>query len=272
MTPNAAGLPRVRRGLVALGTLALLYGLVAELGHHALPHRIVIAVHELEVDLLPPFSSLADELGFLVQAGLLQGSILVSGRRVLLGLVLGAGVGLPLGFAMAWARTVEALAEPWVVFFRFTPALALLPLYALWFGFGELSRVLLIATGAAVVMLQGAFDGVRAVPRVYLDAGAALGAPRRLLASRILLPASLPHVLASIRIAVALAWVAMVFAELLEPTMPSLGYLLVLSSAYPRVSTTLLALLTIGVLVLLSDALVLVLYGRATRWMRRRDG
>jgi sulfonate transport system permease protein len=232
---------------------------------------VFIAPHEIEgVELLPTYSSLAEEATFLVQAGILQGGVAVSTSRVLIGLLLGSTVGIALGLAMGWAAGLEYVLEPWVVLLRFTPALALLPLYVLWFGLGEVSKVGLIATSVAVVTLQGAYQGVRGIPRVYWDSAASLAAPRCLLVRRVILPAALPQILASLRIAIALAWVTVVVAELIKPTMPSLGYLLALAGAYPRVPTIMIALAAIALLVLISDGLTLVAYRWATRWVRRR--
>ena len=262
---------RFARGAIALAILALLYGIAAEAGSRVLPRRMWITVHYVEdVELIPRYASLAEEAVFLVRSGILQGGVVVSGLRVVSGILLGALVGVPLGAAMAWATRFGYLVEPWVVLFRFTPALALLPLYVLWLGLGEASKILLIATGVAIVTLHGAFEGVRGVPRIHLDAAVALGASRRDVLRRIVLPAALPHGVASLRIATALAWVTIVVAELIKPTMPSLGYLLALSGAYPRVPAIVVVLGTIGVLVLASDALAVAAYHRATRWMRRR--
>jgi ABC-type nitrate/sulfonate/bicarbonate transport system permease component len=121
-----------------------------------------------------------------------------------------------------------------------------------------------------VVTLQGAFQGVRGIPRVYWEAAAALSAPRNLVLRRIVLPAAMPQILASVRIAIALAWMTVVAAELIKPSMPSLGYLLALAGAYPRVPTIIIALGTIALLVLVSDGLTLAAYRWTTRWMRRR--
>ena len=89
---------------------------------------------------------------------------------------------------------------------------------------------------------------------------------------RIVLPAALQRIVSSLRIAIMLAWVTVVVAELIQPTMPSLGYLLALAGAYPRVPTIVVALGAIAILVLVSDALVLAGYRRATRWMKRQHG
>ena len=75
---------------------------------------------------------------------------------------------------------------------------------------------------------------------------------------------------ASLRIAIALGWVTIIAAELIKPSMPSLGYLLALAGAYPRVPTIVIALAAIALLVLVSDGLTLAAYRRATHWMRRR--
>lgn len=261
---------KARRAVVALLALAVLYGIASEIGRGRLPDRIWMGAHYVDnIQLLPTWRSLAEEGAFLVESEILTGSIAVSTRRVAIGLVLGAAVGILLGLLTGWALRAEVLADPWLTFFRFTPALALLPLYVVWFGYGETSKVFLIATNVAVITLLGAHQGVRGVPRVYLDAAASLGAGSWLRFRKIILPAAFPSISASVRIAAGLAWVTIVVAELIDPRMPSLGYLLALSGAYPRVPTMLIAIATVGALVLAFDVLLLLLHTRATRWMGR---
>jgi ABC-type nitrate/sulfonate/bicarbonate transport system permease component len=261
---------RIKRALLALGGVAVLYGVAAEIGRAWLPHRIWLGVHYIDdVELLPPYRSLADEAAFLFQSGILPSSIAVSGGRVLIGFLLGSVVGIMVGLATGRAARVEYLADPWVTLLRFTPALALLPLYVIWFGYGEASKVLLIATNVGVIALLGAHQGVRSVPKVYLDAAASLGASPRLVFHKIVLPAAFPQIFASLRIALGLAWVTIVVAELIDARMPSLGYLLTLAGAYPRVPTMMIGIATIGALVLAFDMLALFLHAKVTRWMRR---
>jgi ABC-type nitrate/sulfonate/bicarbonate transport system permease component len=83
------------------------------------------------------------------------------------------------------------------------------------------------------------------------------------------LPAALPHIFSSLRIGLGLAWVTIVVAELIDARMPSLGYLLTLAGAYPRVPTMVVGIATIGALVLACDLVALWLHARVTRWMRR---
>ena len=250
--------------------LAILYGIASEIGRDRLPNRIWMGSHYVEnVQLLPTWRSLAEEGTFLVQSDILASSIAVSATRVLFGIVLGSLVGIAMGLATGWMTRLDSLADPWVTLFRFTPALALLPLYVVWFGYGETPKVLLIATSVAVVTLLGAHLGVRRVPRVYLDAAQSLGASASLVFRKVVLPLAFPAIFAAVRVAVGLAWVTIVVAELIDPRMPSLGYLLALSGAYPRVPAMLIGIATIGALVLVFDLLALLLNARVTRWMRR---
>ena len=83
------------------------------------------------------------------------------------------------------------------------------------------------------------------------------------------LPAAFPSIFASVRIAAGLAWVTIVVAELIDARMPSLGYLLALAGAYPRVPQMLIGIATVGALVFVFDLAALLLHARATRWMER---
>ena len=261
---------RARRAVVALVVVAALYGIAAEVGHGRLPDRIWLGAHYVEnVQLLPTWRSLAEEGTFLLESKILVDSIAVSTRRVSIGLVLGSIAGILLGLLTGSATRLESLADPWLTFFRFTPALALLPLYVVWFGYGESSKVLLIATNVAVITLLGAHQGVRSVPKVYLDAAASLGAGSWLRFRRVILPAAVPSIFTSVRVAAGLAWVTIVVAELIDAKMPSLGYLLTLAGAYPRVPNMLIGLATVGALVLVFDLLTLLLHAWGTRWMER---
>jgi len=261
---------KARRAVIALVALTAVYVLAAEIGHGRLPERLWLGAHYVDnVKLLPTWRQLTEEGAFLIESNILVDSVVVSTRRVTLGLLLGSVAGILLGLLTGAASRLEALADPWVAFFRFTPALALLPLFVVWFGYGESSKILLIAANVAVVTFLGAHQGVRGVSRVYLDAAASLGAEGWLRFRKVFLPAAFPSIFSSLRVAAGLAWVTIVVAELVNAQMPSLGYLLALSGAYPRTPTMMIALATIGALVLVFDLLALLLYAWGTRWMER---
>jgi NitT/TauT family transport system permease protein len=258
----------VRRAIISLWLVGALYGLAAELGSAFLPRRLRVGAHDLEHGaLLPTLTALGEELVSLVQSGLLPAGAAASASRVLAGFLLGAAAGIPLGFAMARRPWLGHTLAPWVALLRYTPAIALLPLLVLWLGAGEAATILLIAAAVAVVTREGAAAGVNGVAPVHLDVAAALGASQALVWRRVVLPAALPRLLASVRVAVGLAWVTAVAAELITLQTPSLGSLLAISGAGVRVPTILVALATVGLLALGSDALARAAYRRGTRWM-----
>ena len=261
----------IKRAVLAFVVVAILYGIAAQVGGAYLPRRVWWIAHHVDnVELLPTYASLADETVFLVQSGTLPRGVVVSTGRVVAGLLVGVVVGVAAGLSMAWMTHVDDILTPWVTLVRYTPALALRPLYVLWFGLGETSRVLLVATAVSPVMVLGVYQGVRTLPRVYLDAATLMGAPGPMILARVVLPGAFPYILTSFRIAVGLAWVTIVAAELVAPTIPSLGYLLAVAAAFPRVPTIIVGVATIGGLVLLSDAITLGFYRAATQWMPRR--
>lgn len=261
----------VKRAVLAFAVLAIVYGLTAQIGGQYLPRRVWwIAHHVDDVELLPTYASLVEETSFLIRSGVLPQGVVVSTGRVMTGLLIGVVIGMAGGLAMAWRSRVDDVLSPWVALARYTPALAVLPLYVLWFGTGEISKMLLVATAVSPVMLLGVYQAARSIPRVYLDTATLLGASGGMILRRVVLPGALPAMVASFRIAVGLAWATIVAAELVSPTIPSLGYLLAVAAAFPRVPTIVVGIATIGGLVLLSDAATLGIYRASSRWMPRR--
>lgn len=250
--------PRARRGLLGLLAVAALYGLLSSPSLRFLPVQ----------QFFPSYGSLLASYVHLIKTGSLLQGIASSLERMLQGYALGASVGIVVGLAMGWARRCEYLLDPLVQFVKFTPALAWLPLYILWFGMGQASMVMLIATGVAVVTLTSAYHGVRDIPQVHLRAARMLGAGRGLILRRVVLPAALPHCFDGLRVAIAVSWAIIVAAELIGA--PSgLGILLVSAREYLNVALVLVVIAHIGLLAFVMDLLGKAVHARATHWMKR---
>jgi ABC-type nitrate/sulfonate/bicarbonate transport system permease component len=251
---------RTRRAAVSLLILVLGYGLLS---------APALRVWRFQA-FLPSYGALVASYGFLVTSGALWQGVLASLERILMGYALGAVMGIVVGSAMGGIRQCDAILEPLVQVVRFTPALAWLPLYMIWFGTGQTSMIMLIATGVSVVTLTATYHGVRDVPDVYLKAARVLGAGRLFRWRRVVLPAALPQVFDGLRVAIAVAWAIIVAAELIGA--PSgLGALLVNAREYLNIPLVLVVIAHIGVLASLMDLLGRRLHRRATAWMRRRE-
>jgi len=182
--------------------LALLWEAVARLG-------IVSAAD------LPPLSSVIVAWIGMIQNGELLTNGAASLYRAGAGLLLAIAVGGGLGVAMAWWRPVNAILSPIVEAFYPLPKSALIPVTALWLGFGDASKILLIFLGCMIPVTIGAFNGARGCDRALIWSARSMGASRLRVLSDIVLPSALPEMLNGIRTALALSFVLLVSAELI---------------------------------------------------------
>ena len=135
--------------------------------------------------------------------------------RLTIGYAAGAGVGIALGAAMGASRQAEAYLMPSFMILRQLPTIALIPAFILLFGVGETVKIVLVAKATALPVALGTFQGVRGIPRGYLDVARVfrIGPVERLF--RVILPAILPALFQGLRTSLSHAWVILVAAELL---------------------------------------------------------
>lgn len=171
---------------------------------------------------------------------------LVTGATAVLGLVGGVVVGLTLAFGMTVSRTVEATVSPFVVGLRIAPMVAIAPLLFLWFGRGIPSRALLVTTLTLFPVTIASVNGLRAVPREYLDLGRSVAAPSWQRFLRIRVPAAAPSVFAGIKLAAALSVIGAVVSEFVALT-AGLGYRVVITSTSLETAETYATLLVLTV-------------------------
>ena len=157
-----------------------------------------------------------DHVGNLVGQGVtLQGALLASTLRVLFGVVVGGALGIILGVAMGWNRTVGEYLHPIYILVRAVPPVALITYVMLWLGHGEAHRLLPIAYAVLAPAVNPAGHATREGPGVWRRAARALGAPPTLLVRRVLVPAITPSVLSGLRYALVIAWMTTVGVEML---------------------------------------------------------
>ena len=150
----------------------------------------------------------------LVRSGDLALAIWISIRRVLLGFLIALAVGVPLGLSMGMSPWLERNADPVVQTFRMIAPVALVPLAIVWFGPRGTAAVFIVAYGALFPIVLNTIAGVKEVDRLLVKAARTMGIKGRQLLRTVLLPGALPSVYVGIRIAMGLAWGAIVAAEL----------------------------------------------------------
>ena len=163
--------------------------------------------------ILPPFSdavkgwwALATDGGLFVQAA-------SSLKRAAAGLALAIVFGTTAGILMAWNGTLRVFLNPLIQMFYPMPKSALIPVMILWFGLGDMSKVVLIFLGCLLPIVVSSFNGARGVEDVLIWSARSLGASRRQVLWQIIVPAAMPEILTGIRTALAISFVLLVSSE-----------------------------------------------------------
>ncbi|HEX6082528.1 MAG TPA: ABC transporter permease, partial [Methylomirabilota bacterium] len=161
----------------------------------------------------------------MTRSGELPWAVLVSLNRVAQGFVYGAVLGVLLGLIAGSVRWVEDLLDPWVAAAYPIPKSALFPLFLLWFGLGNSSKIITIAVGVLFLVLVNTMTGVRAINPVLLKAARDLGASRLQVFVKVTLPGALPNIFTGLRLGAGMALI-LVFITEIEATKAGLGFLL----------------------------------------------
>lgn len=204
--------------------------------------------------LFPPPTETLHALQELLDSGELVNGIAISLRRALFGFVIGSLLGVLVGLLTGQIAAIQYLTDPLLHGFRSIPAIALVPLSLLWFGIGEASKVALIAWGAFYPVWLNTYTGVRNVPEALHRSAASLGARPYQAMFLVVLPASLPFILAGLRQAVGIALIVLVAAELAGAS-SGVGYLIATSHQLFRVDIMFVGIATLGFLGFVVDRL-----------------
>jgi len=197
----------------------------------------------------------------------LQHHLASSFGRFGMGFGLAAAIGIPLGLLLGWFRWLDFIVTPVFDALRFVAPIAWVPFAALWFGTGIGGPVLVIFTGAFPPCVINAYRGARFVEPHLIEAARTLGAGNWQVITEVLLPASVPSIVAGLRVSAGLAWQSLVGAELIVAS-SGIGYLLVKGQASISTSIVMSGMIAIGIVGFAIDALLQAAEAR----IRRRRG
>lgn len=195
----------------------------------------------------------------------LYGHIAASLGRALPGFLIGALAGTTLGLVAGVRRGFDETVSPLVFLSYPVPKIVLLPLFMLWFGIGDLSKILIIALACFYPMYINAYYGARATPRILVWSARNMGASRVQIFRRVVLPAALPYLFAGMRVALALSFIVMFAAEMINAR-SGLGHLIRDAESSLRFDLMYVALLSIAVLGYAGDRLLRFARSRALAW------
>jgi len=192
--------------------------------------------------------------------------ILNSVYRVMMGFIIAAIIGVPIGLIMGTFKVAEAFTEPLVGFVRYMPASAFIPLFILWLGIGDIEKIAIIFVGSFFQLVLMVAVVAKNVHKDMLETAYTLGAKRFQVIRKVLLPASLPGIVDTLRIIVGWAWTYIIVAELVASA-SGIGYMIISSQRMLRTGNIIFGILTIGMLGLLTDFFSKWLYNKLFPWV-----
>lgn len=214
---------------------------------------------------LPPFS----EVVYATWKALLSGELLehigVSMVRALTGFTLAVLVGVPLGLLMGWFKKWEDFCSPLISLAYPIPKIGLIPLFILWLGIGNSSKVAVIFTACIFSVILNTYTGVKGTPRHLVWSALSMGASSREVLLKVVLPHSLPYIFAGLRLAMGIAWILLFAAEMVAAR-SGLGFLILYAERMLQTEVVFMALLTIAFFGFIFDRLILVGSRKACDW------
>ncbi|WP_175640491.1 ABC transporter permease [Metabacillus schmidteae] len=221
--------------------------------------------------LLPRPSSIFMTFIDLIMTGDLITHFQISLLRAIGGFLLGGILGLLLGLAVGFNQSVEQTVDPTLQMLRTIPTLAVIPLFILWFGFGEVSKILLIAKGAFFPLYVNTFLGIRGVDSKLFSVAKVLEFSRWKQITLLILPAALPNILLGLRLSLGVSWLALVAAELMGSSQ-GVGYLIMDARQFSQTSIVFVGIIIFAVFGKVSDSFVRIFEHRLLKWQDNFQG
>jgi ABC-type nitrate/sulfonate/bicarbonate transport system permease component len=193
-------------------------------------------------------------LAELTASGVLPHAIAISYFRILLGWAIGCAVAVPLAIVAGRITLVRQMVEPFFNFFRFIPPIAFLGVAILWFGIGEESKVAIIIYTSLFTVFMNTMAGAASVDESPSRAALCLGATRRQVLLRVVLPATVPAILVGMRIGMGFSFMTVVAAEMIAAN-EGVGFLIYNARLFLKTANAFAGILTLGAMGLLADML-----------------
>ncbi|HSC80819.1 MAG TPA: taurine ABC transporter permease TauC [Chitinolyticbacter sp.] len=218
---------------------------------------------------LPPPQAVLAKLWLTTTQGYMDATLWqhlgASAFRIVSALIAAVLFAVPVGIAIGLSRTARGMLDPLIEFYRPIPPLAYLPLIVIWFGIGELSKVLLIYLAIFAPIAIATASGVRGVHEARLRAAQSLGASRWQLIRHVILPSALPDILTGVRIGLGTGWSTLVAAELVAATR-GLGFMVQSAAQFLVTDVVVLGIIVIAVIAFALELGLRALQRRLTPW------
>lgn len=214
---------------------------------------------------IPTPSDIAVRFWQMVISGELASHVSVTLYRVLVGFLLGTAPGIAVGLLMAMFRPVRIFFDPLIATLFPIPKIALMPLLLLAFGFGDASKIALVAIAVFFPVIVNTYVGAANIEKIYWDVAKSYGASQFIIFRRVVFFGALPMIFAGLRIALAVSFIVLVAAEFVA-TKAGIGYLIWNSWELLQVDVMFVGIVTVGILGLIATAILQEIERKVIPW------
>ncbi|MBI2756068.1 MAG: ABC transporter permease [Chloroflexi bacterium] len=200
-----------------------------------------------------------------VQNPRLWSDLQISGTELVVGYVAAAAIGVPLGILVGWYRKLNYFVDPWLNFMNALPRVAMMPLIVLWVGIGIWSKIVVVFLGVFFTVVINSLYGVRTVDRRLLDVSSSFKASQWRVFTTVVLPGSVPFILAGLRLGIGRGLIGVLVGELYSSN-AGIGYMITVSSQTLQTSRLLFGVLLLTLMGVIGVELVRLLEKRVERW------
>ena len=198
----------------------------------------------------------------------LYGHIGASLARALPGFAIGAAAGIALGLTAGVARAFDRMLSPLIFLTYPVPKIVMLPLFMLWFGIGDFSKILIIALACFYPTFINAYYGAKSTPTILVWSGLNMGARKWRIFLKVVVPSALPLIFAGMRVSLALSFIVMFATEMINAR-SGLGHLIRIAEYSLRFDLMYVSLLSIAILGYLGDQLLRLSRQRVLAWQEQ---
>lgn len=201
----------------------------------------------------------------ITDSGKLQKHLIASIGRVLKGFALGGILGIILGIFMGLSKFLHRFLGSLVNLLRPIPMIAWIPIFILWFGIGETTKISLIALGTFWPVLLNTISGIISVDEKLIEVTTVLNKSKIIVLTRVILPAAVPSIFTGIRLGIGAAWSCVVAAEMIAAT-KGIGFMITYARETAKPGEVFVGVIVIGVIGLLIDVVIRRIEKRLLKW------
>jgi ABC-type nitrate/sulfonate/bicarbonate transport system permease component len=226
----------------------------------------LIAISGLvDPDFFPRVDRILAALWEMARDGELAFNLFVTIYRSAIGLVVGSGLGILIGMAMATSRAADRFFAPLVSTTYSLPKTTLVPLFILWFGIGDLTPIMAVVLACLLPVIVGTYHGIKSVPSILIWSAEAMGTPRWQILWRVRFPAALLPILTGVRVALGFSYVLTLSSEMIA-TRVGIGKLIFMDGENGAYAYMFAGILAVVVVAYLSDRGMVRLMHYLLRW------